>query len=81
MKNRRNVQRTPSGQVPAIPFRVPTLDRQLKIVSDIDEQLAAYQRVQVTADQADATLRAIVGGPRGSEPQLGPLLRGCRLCR
>lgn len=45
-----------------IPFRVPAADRQLQVVQQVEEQLAAYQRVRVIADQAEATMRAIVNG-------------------
>jgi type I restriction enzyme M protein len=43
-----------------IPMRVPTLPCQLQVISHIEEQLAAYQRVQAIADQAEATIRTIV---------------------
>lgn len=45
-----------------IDMRVPPRPRQLDVIAQIEEQLAAYQRVQVIADQAEGTIRAIVGG-------------------
>jgi type I restriction enzyme M protein len=44
-----------------IPFRVPVIERQLEIVAQIDEQVSAYQRVKVITEQAEATMRSIVG--------------------
>lgn len=43
-----------------IPFDIPSHDRQLAVVSQIEAQLAAFQRVQVIAAQAEATIRTIV---------------------
>jgi hypothetical protein len=44
-----------------IPFRVPAIERQLKIAAQIDEQVSAYERVKVINEQAESTMRIIVG--------------------